>query len=82
LKLAGVGAEVKRRGDRDVWYVRAYTDILAAGRKVLRDALANIVKTALVKGWVDAGKAEGWPGKLERGCVLKEDWPRYKVRLV
>jgi len=31
---------------------------------------------------VDAGKAEGWPGKLERGCVLKEGWPKYLVRLV
>jgi len=81
LKLAGVGAEVKK-GDRDVWYIRAYTDILAAGRKELRDALANIVKTALVKGWVDADKAESWLKKLERGFTLKEGWPRYKVRLV
>jgi len=73
LKLAGVGAEVKKKGDRDVWYIRAYTDILAAGRKELRDALANIVKTALVKGWVDADKAESWLKKLERGLTLKED---------
>jgi hypothetical protein len=30
---------------------------------------------------VDAGKAEGWLEKLERGRVLKEDWPKYLVRL-
>jgi Fe2+ transport system protein FeoA len=31
---------------------------------------------------VDAGKAEGWLEKLERGRVLREGWPKYKVRLV
>ncbi len=32
LKLAGAGAEVRKEGGRDVWRVRAYTDMLAAGR--------------------------------------------------
>jgi hypothetical protein len=36
LRLAGVNAEVKKVGDRDVWYVLVYTDRLAAGRKELR----------------------------------------------
>jgi hypothetical protein len=30
---------------------------------------------------VDAGKAEGWLEKLERGRVLKEGWPKYHVGL-
>jgi Fe2+ transport system protein FeoA len=84
LKLAGVGAEVKKVkvGGRDVWRVRAATDMLAAGRKELRDALAEVVKKAVENGWVDAGKAEGWLKKLERGRVLKEGWPKYEVGLV
>jgi hypothetical protein len=82
LRLAGVGTEVKKRKDRDAWYVLAYTDMLAAGRKELRDALAEIVRRAVDSGLVDAGKAEGWLEKLERGLTLKEGWPRYKVRLV
>jgi len=83
LKLAGVGAEVKkkREGKREVWYVVATTDKLAAGRKELRDTLAEIVRTAVENGWVEAGKAEGWLEKLEEGRVLKEGWPKYGVRL-
>jgi len=81
LKLAGVGAEVKRRGVRDEWYVYAYTDKLAAGRRELRNAIADIVRKAVENGWVDAGKAEGWLKKLEEGRVLKEGWPKYLVGL-
>ena len=47
LKLAGVTAEVKREGGRDVWYVYAYTDVLAAAHKELRNAIANIVRKAV-----------------------------------
>jgi hypothetical protein len=82
LRLAGVGAEVRKVGDRDVWYVEATTDMLAAGREALRNALAEIVRKAVENGWVDAGKAEGWLEKLESGRVLKEGWPKYLVRLV
>jgi hypothetical protein len=46
LRLAGVTAEVRKEGGRDVWYVRATTDKLAAGREELRKALANIVRDA------------------------------------
>jgi hypothetical protein len=81
LKLAGVGAEVKKEGGRDVWYVRTATDMLAVGRKELRDALAEIVETARNNGWVDADKAGGWLEKLEKGRVLKEGWSKYSVRL-
>ena len=81
LRLAGVTAEVKKEGDRDVWRVTATTDRLAAGRKELRDALAQIVKTVRGNGWVDEKKAEGWLEKLERGRVLMEGWPKYLVRL-
>jgi len=79
LRLAGVTAEVRKEGGRDVWYVRATTDKLAAGREELRKALANIVRDA--RGWVDANKAEGWLEKLERGLTLMEGWPRYYVGL-
>jgi hypothetical protein len=82
LKLAGVSAEVKKKGSMDIWRVVATTDKLAAGREELRKALAEIVETARGKGWVDAGKAERWLEKLERGLTLMEGWPKYLVRLV
>jgi len=81
LRLAGVSAEVKKEGSRDKWYVVATTDRLAAGHERLRKALAKIVRKAVENGWVDAGKAEGWLEKLERGHTLKEGWPKYKVGL-
>jgi hypothetical protein len=59
LRLAGIGAEVRKEGSRDAWYVRAYTDMLAAGREELRKALAKVVREAIAKGGVDAGKADG-----------------------
>ena len=79
LKLAGVDAEVKRKGGRDEWYVRAYTDMLAAGREELRKALAEIVETA--RKSVGEEKAKHWLKKLEKGRVLMEGWPKYLVRL-
>jgi len=81
LRLAGVTAEVKKEGDRDVWRVTATTDRLAAGRKELRDAIAEIVKTARGSGWVDEKKAERWLEKLEKGRTVREVWPKYLVRL-
>jgi hypothetical protein len=81
LRLAGVNAEVQKESGRDEWRVIASTDMLAAGREELRKALAEIVKKAVEKGWIDAGKAEGWLKKLEEGRVLKEGWPKYLVRL-
>ena len=81
LRLAGVRAEVKKAevGGRDVWYVYAYTDMLAAGREELRKALAEIVKTA--RKSVGEEKAEGWLKKLEGGLTLMEGWPKYHVAL-
>ena len=84
LRLAGVTAEVRKtrkKGGRDAWYVYASTDRLAAWREELRKALAEIVKTARDKGWVDADKAERWLKKLEEGRVLMEGWPKYEVGL-
>jgi hypothetical protein len=81
LRLAGVSAEVKKEGSRDVWYVMAHTGMLAAGRKELRKALAEIVRKAVKNGGVDADKAEGWLKKLEEGLTLKEGWPKYYVGL-
>jgi hypothetical protein len=82
LRLAGVSAEVKRKGDEDIWRVRAATDMLAAGRKELRDALTEIVKKAVENSLVKADKAERWLEKLESGRMLKEGWPKYEVGLV
>ncbi len=82
LRLAGVSAEVRKEGGRDVWYVIATTDKLAAGHVELRKALAELVRESIASGWVDAGKAEGWLEKLERGRVLMEGWPEYLMRLV
>jgi hypothetical protein len=72
LRLAGVAAEVKKEGGRDVWHVRVHTDKLAAGREELRKALAVIVREAEKKGWVNKNTAERWLEKLEKGRVLKE----------
>jgi hypothetical protein len=81
LKLAGVSAEVRREGGRDVWRIEATTDILAAGREELRKVLAEIVRRAMENGWADAGTAERWLEKLKSGLTLKESWPKYKVGL-
>jgi hypothetical protein len=81
LRLAGVNAEVKKEGSRDAWYVKAATDRLAAGREELRKALAEIVREAVARGWVDADKAERWLKKLEEGLTLKEGWPKYEIGL-
>jgi hypothetical protein len=59
LRHAGVSAEVKKREERDMWYVRVTTDMLAAGREELRKALAEIVKVARKNRWIDADKASG-----------------------
>jgi hypothetical protein len=81
LKLAGVSAKMKKVGEGGEWHVWATTNKLAAGRKELRDALAEIVRAAVENGWVDEKKAERWLEKLERGRVLREGWPKYLVRL-
>jgi len=77
LRLAGVTADVKKEGGRDVWYVEATTDMLAAGREELRKALAEFVRTAVK----NEKKAEHWLEKLERGLTLREGWPKYNVQL-
>jgi hypothetical protein len=81
LRLARVSAEVEKEGGRDVWYVRAYTDKLAAGREELRKALAEIVREAEKKGRVNKNTAERWLEKLEKGLTLMEGWPKYHVGL-
>ncbi len=82
LRLAGVGAEVKKEGGRDVWLIVATTNMLAAGHEELRNAIAEIVRATRGRCWVDAGTAERRLKKLERGRVLKEGWPKCLVRLV
>jgi hypothetical protein len=79
LRLVGVDVRVQKVGGRDVWYIYAYTDVLAAGREELRKALAQIVETA--RKSVGEEKAKRWLEKLEKGRVLMEGWPKYLVRL-
>jgi hypothetical protein len=43
--------------------------------------LVEIVKKAVENGWVEAGKAERWLVKLEKGLTLREGWPKYRVQL-
>jgi hypothetical protein len=82
LRLADVSAEVKKVGDRNVWQVWATTDVLAAGREELRDAVRKVVEEALKESWVDEKKARRWLEKLEEGRVLMEGWPKYHVGLI
>jgi hypothetical protein len=82
LKLAGVSAGVRREGGSGEWHVWATTNKLAAGREELRDAIAEIVRTAVKNGLVDEKKAEGWLERLEEGRVLMEGWPEYYMGLV
>jgi len=63
-------------------HIKATTDRLAAGHEELRKVLAEVVRAAVEKDWVDAGKAEGWLRKLERDRTQREGWPKYNVRLV
>jgi len=61
LKLTGVSAEAKRRGDGGGWYVVASTVVLAAAREELRKALAVIIKTALAGAWwTPDRRGDGW----------------------
>ncbi len=82
LRHAGVSAEVKKKKDRNVWQVWATTDMLAAGREELRDAVRKVVEEALGKGWVDEEKARRWLEKLEGGVATWEGKKKFKTRLV
>jgi hypothetical protein len=81
LKLAGISAEVKEKGGEDKWRVKATTDKLATGREELRDAIAEVVRKALARGWVNADKAERWLEKLRSGITIREGWPKYYMGL-
>jgi hypothetical protein len=54
---------------------------LRLGARSLGTSLAEIVKTARGNGWVEAGKAERWLEKLDKGRTMREGWPKYLVRL-
>jgi hypothetical protein len=80
LRLAGISTEVKKKmSNREVWRIWATTDMLAAGRIELRDALVKIVETARSNGWVDEKKAERWLEKLKSGLTLMEGWQKYEM---
>jgi hypothetical protein len=82
LRHVGVAAEVRKADDRDVWYVHAHTDRLAAGREELRKAIAKVVEAARDNDSVNEKKARRWLKKLESGLTLMEGWPKYHVALV
>jgi hypothetical protein len=46
LRLAGVETRVRKEGGRNVWYLGATTDQLAAGAEELRRELAKAVRQA------------------------------------
>jgi len=79
LRLVGISAEVTKVGDRDVWRVRAATDMLVAGREELRKALAEIVRKAMGNEGVNTNTAERWLKKLEEG--VKEGKERGSLTL-
>ncbi|AKT33696.1 PaRep2b protein [Pyrobaculum sp. WP30] len=80
LRLAGISTEVKKKmSNREVWRIWATTDMLAAGRMKLRDALVKIVETARSNGWVDEKKAKRWLEKLKSGLTLMEGWQKYEM---
>jgi len=81
LRLAGVTAKVRREGGGDGWHVKATTGRIAAGREELRNAIAKLVETARVSGWVDEKKAKRWLEKLKKGHVSAEGRPGYLIRL-
>lgn len=73
LKLTGVSAEVKSKGDGDGWYIATTTDALAAAREELRKALAVIIKTTLARDWTPERRSDGW--RSWRG-----EWWRGRIR--
>ena len=81
LKLAGVTAKVRGEGGGDGWHVKATIGRIAAGREELRNAIAKLVETARVSGWVDEKKAKRWLEELKKGRVSAEGRPGYLIRL-
>jgi hypothetical protein len=59
---------VKKEGGRDVWYVEATTDKLAAGREELRKALAEIVEEAREGLGGGARRSAGWRSWRRAAC--------------
>jgi hypothetical protein len=70
LKEAGVEAELKNYWDKSVnrekWYIKASIDKLAAARKELREAIAQVVRQAEEAGLLSREKAQSWLQKLLR----------------
>jgi hypothetical protein len=70
LREAGVEAELKNYWDKSVnrekWYIKASIDKLAAARKELREAIAQVVRQAEEAGLLSREKAQSWLQKLLR----------------
>jgi hypothetical protein len=68
LRQAGVDVELKSYWDKSVnrekWYVKASIDKLAAARRQLREALAQVVRQAEEAGLLSREKAQSWLQKL------------------
>jgi hypothetical protein len=75
LRLAGVETRVRKEGGRDVWYLGATTDQLAAGGEELRRELAKAVRQAREMDLLEEGKARRWIEKFEAGMST---WHGYK----
>jgi hypothetical protein len=75
LSLAGVEVRVRKEGNRDVWYIQAYTDQLAEGNEELRKGLVKAVEGALRRGLIGKEKARLWIEKFNTGVST---WRGYK----
>jgi hypothetical protein len=56
-------------GGRDEVVRLATTDMLAAGRESSEKPSPRSSRRRVENGWIDAGKAERWLEKLERGLA-------------
>jgi hypothetical protein len=78
LSLAGVEVRVRKEGNRDAWYIQAYTDQLAEGDEELRKELVKAVKEALRRGLIDEEKSKHWTEKFEAGVST---WHGFKLNV-
>jgi hypothetical protein len=76
LRLTGVETRVRKEGGRDVWYLGATTDQLAAGGEELRRELAKAVKQAREMGLLEGEKRGA--EKFEAGVST---WHGYKFTI-
>ncbi|MFZ8808788.1 MAG: PaRep2b protein, partial [Pyrobaculum sp.] len=81
LKRAGVKATVAIDEKKNSFRIWATTNRLEAGCEELREALAEIIREALMRGLIGAAKARQWLERLEKDLTPKRSWLNYYMRL-